>query len=513
MRPSGPPGLATDATAAVPHAGRGRTVVLVHPCATLRRSVQPWCDLPLELIAVGSPLARAGYRVRIIDQRVDAGWREALEAELARDPVCVGVTSTTGPQLRHALEVSRAVKALGATPVVWGGIHATLLPEQTLERPEIDYVVQGEGERAFEELVAALEKGGPAGDIAGVWRKEDGRVVRGAPGPFIDLDAEPPLEYGLVDVPKYARTVFGVKRLSFSTSRGCTFPCAFCYSTVVHKRCFRALSPDVAVGQLKAFSRRHGVRGIFPTDANFFLDLDRARAILEGVVREGLDLVFTRLHIRFDTLRRLTGEDLRLIERAGVKCLAVGVESGSARIRRLLHKPIDEGELHATNARFRSSPIMPLYFFMIGFPTETTPELRQTVDLFMKLAADNPRAYVSVNTFVPFPGTELFGLAVSEGLTPPERMEDWFSFSYRTLGARGPWLSPQVRKAVAMLDFCSFFASDRGYVTPFKQTHSLAAAAARVYAPLARFRMRHMLHHAPIEIAAAKRLGLYGHAG
>ena len=86
--------------------GSGRTVVLVHPCATARWSVQPWCDLPLELICVGSPLVRAGYRVRIIDQRVQPDWREVLTGELVNQPICVGVTSTTGPQLRHALEVS-----------------------------------------------------------------------------------------------------------------------------------------------------------------------------------------------------------------------------------------------------------------------------------------------------------------------------------------------------------------------------------------------------------------------
>ncbi|MFO7691906.1 MAG: hypothetical protein R6V57_02355 [Vicinamibacterales bacterium] len=67
-------------------------------------------------------------------------------------------------------------------------------------------------------------------------------------------------------------------------------------------------------------------------------------------------------------------------------------------------------------------------------------------------------------------------------------------------------------RTVVLVDFCSFFASDRGYVTPFEQTHPLATAAARVYAPVAGFRMRHLLHHAPVEIAAAKRLELYGNA-
>jgi anaerobic magnesium-protoporphyrin IX monomethyl ester cyclase len=489
-----------------------RTVVLVHPCATTRAGVQPWCDLPLELICVGSPLVRAGYRVRIIDQRVEPDWRAALRAELARQPVCVGVTSTTGPQLRHALDVSQFVKAHSRVPVVWGGIHATLLPEQTLDRPEIDFVVQGEGERTFEELVTALDRSVPVGDLAGLWRKDGGRVCHGPPRPFVDMNEEPCLEYDLVDVAKYTRTVFGVKRLSFSTSRGCSFPCAFCYSTVVHRRHFRALRAEVALDQLSAFTERYGVRGIFPTDANFFLDLDRARAILEGVVRRKLNIEFTRLHIRFDTLRQLSDEDLALCERAGVRCLALGVESGSARIRALLHKPIDEAALHEVNRRFGRSSIMPLYFFMAGFPTETRPDLKATVDLFMRLATDNPRAYVSVNTYAPFPGTELFDLAVAEGLTPPARMEDWFSFSYRNLGDRGAWLSDSMRKTVAMVDFCSFFASARGYVTPFKHTNPLASAAARIYAPLARWRMQHLIHHAPLEIVAARKLGLYGYA-
>jgi anaerobic magnesium-protoporphyrin IX monomethyl ester cyclase len=489
-----------------------RSVILVHPSASTRWAAQPWCDLPLELISVGSPLVRAGYRVHIIDQRVQPDWRARLSSALAEKPVCVGVTSTTGPQLRQAVEVSRLVKQHGDIPVVWGGIHATLLPEQTLEKAEIDFIVQGEGERTFEELVTALESGSGVEGIAGLWYKHSGQVLHGAPRPFIDLNEEPFLKYDLVDVPKYTRTVFGVKRLSFSTSRGCSFPCAFCYSTVVHRRHWRALRADTAVEQMKELTGRYGVRGLFPTDANFFLDLDRARAILEGVVRGNLGLVFTRLHIRFDTLRRLTDEDIALIARAGCRCLALGVESGSARIRELLHKPIDEGELHEINRRLSRSSIMPLYFFMAGFPTETLDDLRATVRLFMKLLSDNPRAAKSLNTYMPFPCTELYDLALAEGLCPPRRMEDWFTFSYRNLGASGSWLSERMRKTVEMLDFCSFFVGETGYVNSYKQTSPLATAAARFYAPIARARVKNLFYHLPLEVRAAKRLGLYGHA-
>ncbi len=487
-----------------------RTIVLIHPCTTTRWTVQPWCDLPLELICIGSPLVRSGYRVKIIDQRVDSDWRETLIAELTKKPICVGVTSTTGPQLKHALQVSRIVKKHSNIPVVWGGIHATLLPEQTLEKSDIDYVVQGEGERTFEELVAALENNRKVKNIAGVCYKDGGQILKNSPRPFINLNEEPFLAYDLVDVQKYTRTVFGVQRLSFSTSRGCSFSCAFCYSTIIHKRQFRALSADVALEHIKEFTSRYGVRGLFPTDANFFLDLDRARNILEGVLRENLNVVFTRLHIRFDTLRKLTDDDLELFKKAGVRCLALGVESGSVRIREMLHKQIDEEELHMINYRLKRFSIMPMYFFMIGFPTETLSELKATVNLFMKLADDNPEAYVSINVYTPFPGTELFSVAIEEGLTVPNSLEDWFSFSYRNLGANGTWLPESMQKTVAMLDFCSFFASKRGYVTPFKKTNPFATTAARIYAPIARLRMKHLFNFAPIEIKVAEKLGLYG---
>ena len=84
---------------------------------------------------------RAGYEVRIIDQRLESRWRDLLLEELSRGPVCVGVTCMTGPQIRSALEASRLVKQHSSVPVIWGGIHSTLMPEQTLRHEHIDLVV------------------------------------------------------------------------------------------------------------------------------------------------------------------------------------------------------------------------------------------------------------------------------------------------------------------------------------------------------------------------------------
>ncbi len=486
------------------------SVVLVHPRTVTGWQAQPWCDMPLELLCVGTPLIHAGYRVRVIDQRVMPDWREALLAELSAGPICVGITSTTGPQLKHALDISRLVKKHSDAPVVWGGIHASLLPEQTLQEPDIDIVVDGEGEETFLELVQALEAQRDITGIRSLWHKRRGHATFTGKRDFIDLNKQPSLAYDLVDVGKYTREVFGVKRLSFSTSRGCTHPCAYCYNTVFHRRRWRALRADVAVSQIKEFVRAYGVHGLFPTDANFFLDMDRARGILEGVVRENLNLVFTRLHTRFDTLSKMSDEDLTLIERAGCKCLAVGVESGSERIRHLLRKQIEVDRLLDVNRRLRRFSITPLYFFMIGLPTETEEDLRDTISLFTRLLKENPKAMKSVNIYTPFPGTELFDVAVAHGLKPPERLLGWSSFSYRNLAQRGPWLSKQMRRNIETLDFCSFFVGEKNYLKPIKKTNRLIVFLSNCYAPVARKRIENFFFRFPVEVKLVKSLGLFG---
>jgi anaerobic magnesium-protoporphyrin IX monomethyl ester cyclase len=489
--------------------GVTRSVVLVYPRMKTGWEAQPWCDIPMGLVCVGSPVRRLGYRVRLIDQRVTPDWESILRDELGRDPVCVGISSMTGPQLRHAMEVSRIVRENSRAPVIWGGVHPSIMPEQTLAHPDIDVIVQGEGDATFADLVQALDSGRDLSTVPGIWYKQEGRCLSTGRRAFVDPDLQPPLDFDLVDVGRYTRRVFGVNRVSFMTSQGCPYPCAFCFNTVFHRRTWRALSADVALDRIEDFVRRYSVQGLFLTDSNFFVDLDRARQILQGVIDRKLDVVFTRIHVRLDALAKMTDADLSLLERAGCRCVAIGIESGSERIRQLLHKPIDVDQLLEINRRLCRFSIAPLYFFMIGFPTETEAELSQSIELMTRLVAENPRAIKSANIYVPYPGTELFSLAVQCGLKEPSRIEDWFSFSYRELSSAGSWLTAKMRARVRMIDFCAQFLGDRSYLKPIKATHPMVVLLANLYAPVARKRIEWMFSGFPLEIILAKKLGLY----
>jgi len=203
--------------------------------------------MPEGLLAVATPLDVAGYKVRIIDQRLDAEWEQSLISELKTGPVCVGVTAMTGPQIDGALKASKLVKRNSNVPVVWGGIHPTLLPRQTLENENIDIVVQEEGEETFLELVNALAAHRPLDGIKGIWWKNGGNIIENPPRPYIDLASQPLPSFHLVDLKRYTA---GLNYLPLETSRGCVFNCAFCYNTRFHHRKWRYLTPEQALYRL-----------------------------------------------------------------------------------------------------------------------------------------------------------------------------------------------------------------------------------------------------------------------
>ena len=130
-------------------------VVLVYPKSSYIEAAMLHFYPPLALLNAVVFVAQS-FTVRIIDQRVDRDWRKHLLEELATKPLCVGVSSLTGEQITGALEVSRIVRQHGGVPVVWGGVHASILPAETLAHPLVDFVVEGEGEIAFLKLVEAL---------------------------------------------------------------------------------------------------------------------------------------------------------------------------------------------------------------------------------------------------------------------------------------------------------------------------------------------------------------------
>ncbi|MGW8320318.1 MAG: B12-binding domain-containing radical SAM protein [Thermodesulfobacteriota bacterium] len=486
-------------------------ILLFNPAARSGWQPQRRVELPLCLLCPATGLDRQGYDVQIIDGFASPSWKKELLEALKEKPLCFGVTSMTGPQILHALEGCRMVrKAHPDVPLVWGGIHSTLLPEQTLENPYVDILVTGEGEATFDELVKALEAGTPLSQVKSIWYKENGKAVFTGTRPFIDFDAQPPLSYDLVVMDRYKRRLFGRDHISFTSSRGCTSNCAFCWEPAMNKRKWRPMKAETVLEHLKRIVRDHDMRGFLFTDDNFFVDMDRAHRILEGIVRADLGLSIAKVQIRADRVCKLDRDFLNLLVRANVRRMSVGVESGNDRVLELVNKGETVEQIIEANRILASYPIVPLYLIMMGLPTETPDELEDSVRLAIRLTEENPRAVKTFNIYTPYPGTALYDRCVELGLKKPERLEAWARFNYRNVPKRSTWLAPEMSRLVQGLDFPLMFLGKGHFVNPYKKTNPVVVGLSRLYYPLARYRVENMDVRFPVETKLVKTLGLFG---
>ncbi len=487
-------------------------VILIQPRYRISRGAYSFAPLPLGLLSVATPLDIAGCQVRIIDQRTEHDWETSLLAELKADPVCIGVSVTTGPQIWWGLKASELVKRNSDVPVVWGGVHPSLLPHQTLEHPYVDIVVQGEGEETFFELVTALGNKTPLDRVKGIWYKENGRIKQNPSRDFIDLNQQPPLSYHLIDLKTHMMSILGIDTLLMETSRGCPFNCAFCYNTCFNHKRWRALTVEETLIRMNRAKDEYGVRAFAFSDDNFFVDQHRTYQILEGIVQQMPDIVWGKGDIRLDLLSQLDDDFLRLIERSGCVSVSIGVESGSERIATIMRKEIDVSQAITVNRRLTDYRMEPHYSFLLGIPGETEADLAKTASLMLALVDENQKATNGVQVFVPYPGTELFNLSVESGFLPPRQLEDWILLGWMNRRVNYPWLSPAARRLVQMLSFCGvFLAKDRSMKRLVGDISPLISSAIKIYHPIARKRVQGLHSRFLPELKVAELLGFRGY--
>jgi radical SAM superfamily enzyme YgiQ (UPF0313 family) len=270
------------------------------------------------------------------------------------------------------------------------------------------------------------------------------------------------------------------------------------------------MDPETVLDQLKRIIRDYGIRGFLFTDDHFFIDTERAFRIIEGILRANLNISISKLQIRADTINRLDKEFLQMMVKAGVKRFSVGVESGSQRMLDLMKKDCSVEDFIEANRKLIPYPIVPVFLFMMGLPTETPEEFAQSIRLAIQLTDENPRAVKTFNIYTAYPGTELYSLAVQLGLKEPQRLEDWASFNFRNIPKASEWIKPKMRKIITGLDFPLMFLGKGHFVTPYKKTNPLVVALARLYYPVARYRIKHLNARIPIETKLVKAFGLFG---
>ena len=455
--------------------------------------------LPEGLLTLAAVPHKEGYKVKILDLRLIKDWKKALLDELKQSPVIVALTCMTGPQIKYALEISKFIKENSNVPVVWGGVHPTLLPEQTVSNQYVDIVVIDEGEITFLDLIRTQEAGKPLDDVLGIAYKKDGKVKRNPPRPLItNLDELPDKPYELVDVNKY----FGFSHegddpsIAISTSRGCNFKCTFCYDTVFYNNTWRAMSAEKTIGTIKNIIDKFGIRNIYIQDDNFAVSIPRFKQIVNSIIEEKLDITWGLMGIRIDTIGRLDEDFLSKIARSGCRNMDSGLESGSDQILRMIKKGFTVQQALDGNRKIGKFPIIMKYSFIGGYPTETEEDLKMSISMISQLVKDNKNACTPFLIYSAYPGVPLYELAKEYGVKEPRTMEEWSTFDYENSYLNYPWLDKKRIKMLRNLAFTSLFANP---AFQYKVHKKIVKFLFKMYQPIAKFRFHNNLYQMPVE--------------
>lgn len=410
---------------------------------------------PFGIMYVADALLQQGLEVEVWHE-TGAGLDDFVRAVERARPLWVGFSTITGPQLAPTIEASRRVHDLGI-PTVWGGVHATIMPDDVLNEDFVDFVIVNEGEVTAQEFTRQLQNGRDWARVLGLaWKDGDGRPVVNPERPFIqNLDDFSPRWDLLPDVGAYTLQSGPYDRaIPVYISRGCPFRCGFCYNEVVMKRTWRQHSDEFIINQVEWLKTNYGINAVDYADDYLF---GRPRQMVKLV--EKVNMPWSG-QVRVQLLKPQFVEWMR---ETGCQWVNIGAESGSQRVLDSIQKDqkAEWIEWGVRNLAEYAPEIEANLSFIFGLPEEDRRERQITIDLIDRLCQINPKARCSVCIYMPYPGTPLWPDALARGYVPPADQLGWAEFDLNR--GNTPWISEAEASAVCEINDILYVGRSQGH--------------------------------------------------
>ncbi len=372
---------------------------------------------PFAVLSVAGYLEKSGFKVSVFDNKFENYKKIKINSTMA-----IGITAMTGRQIYFGLEIAKFIREKDSDiPIIWGGVHPSLLPEQTLKNPYVDIVVRGEGEITAKELMQKISKGKSLKNVKGISYKYKGKIIHNPERPFMNMDETSDMPLHLLEnLDKYNPK----EVIYYLSSRGCPHRCNYCYNQSFSKRYWRTKSVKKILEELRWLIEKFHPKSIDFIEDNFFVNQDRVKEICQGLLDMGFDGKWNA-DCRIDYFKRFDESFMNLLEKSGCNGLFFGVESGSQKILDFIHKDTRVEEIIPAIKKCKEHNIKSVDAFMIGFPTETKKEVYETINIIDKILEIDKDAVTLVNMLSPYPGTEMFNLALKYGFEPPKSFEEW----------------------------------------------------------------------------------------
>ncbi len=365
----------------------------------------PRLGLPL----LGAMLERElGIRPTIIFQELGGiDWNEVAESDL------VGISTITTTAL-EAYSILERVKQLADIPVIMGGAHVTFLPEEALEKGA-DYVMRGEGEYAFVELVKRIRAGDD--DMSSI----PGLSYRAGDG-FVHNPLSKKIEH-LADLPwpdlTMIRNYEKIRTIPIMTSRGCPYNCKFCSVTKMFGRRYRFRDTEDVLAELQMLGERSRRASFFFYDDNFTARPKRTKELLRGMIDRGIKVNWTA-QARVDVVK--DEEMLALMRESGCTFLYLGLESINPRTLESYRKEQTVQDISEAVKKLHEYKIRVHGMFVLGSDEDDLKTIKETVRFARGMKIDTVQFLI----LTPFPGTETYDELFSQGRI---LVEDWSKYS------------------------------------------------------------------------------------
>jgi radical SAM superfamily enzyme YgiQ (UPF0313 family) len=382
-----------------------------------------YLHIPLTLLFLAEELIQKGFDPCLVDLRI-----QDLTADDLQDILYLGVSHMTGSmQIPPALKCAALAKSMNV-PVVFGGAHSSILPEQTASHPLVDIAVKGEGEKIVVELAQYFQNKRKIDTIKGIaYKDSSGKVIFTGDGPPPPFEKVTHLPYDLLPMEKYIGTNVD---FGYQSSRGCPHRCAFCAEVALYPRIWRPKSAEVIVEEIQGIIKKFNPERIFFLDSNFFCSKKRVTSFCKLVIKNGIKAKFFG-ECRFDYFYKYDIEFIELLKKAGFNEIEFGGESGSNATLEFIKKDITKEQIISGIKKCKKANLQSFTSFMVGFPGEPEAEMIQTLDLYDTIMEIDPEGARINGMFVytPMPGTELSRAVVEKwGFVPPESLDEWSRF-------------------------------------------------------------------------------------
>jgi len=388
------------------------TFVYLDLPADPKTTLEGWGFYSEGIASLSSVLKKEGYKVSLYHLTKEVSKEEFLERIEKEKPDLIGF-SVGSDNFFRLKKYSAWLKERFRIPVICGGYHPTLAPDETINLPGVDMVCIGEGEYPLLELCKKIERNRQYNDIQNIWVKTDRGIIKNPIRPLIEnLDDLPFPDFSIFDFEKIISSKISTGAAMIS--RGCPYNCSYCCNHAIKNlypnkaKYPRVRSPRVTIEYLKKLINHYNrIKYISFWDNNLSWPKNWCLSLLE-LYRKEIGLPFS-CNLRADTIDE---EIISALKKSGCFRVHIGVESGNKEIRyKILNRYIPDEVINKAFQLCRKAGINTLAYNMVGLPFETP---RAAIDTIKLNATIRPTRALSA-IFSPYPGTDASRVSLEAG--------------------------------------------------------------------------------------------------